>query len=228
MNTQEIKPLFMVVFFLLAQSCQLEKKEEKMNQLAIEDVSATQLTGINPYSLASKVYFISPSDSAEKWCKEYEPRNSWDLAMKVYTRPNPFRNDSLESVVFSTELSQLIKDTKQTEVASRKAILQSKAPTDKPLLIEGEIFTSLYEGYTKYYSIDTAYCSKNEARLPFVFENTNYKEKWIDTILLVYENKSWRFHDVLYGRKSQYSGLQERLKDFIQTGKEEQRQLQKK
>lgn len=228
MNTQEIKPLFMVVFFLLAQSCQLEKKEEKMNQLAIEDVSATQLTGINPYSLASKVYFISPSDSAEKWCKEYEPRNSWDLAMKVYARPNPFRNDSLDNNTFSTELAQLVKETKQTELISRKAILQSKAPTDKPLLIEGEIFSSLYEGYTKCYAIDTAYCLKKQAKLPFIFENIHYKEKWMDTIVLVYENNSLKFHDVLYGRKSQYSGLQERLKDFIQTGKEEQRQLQKK
>lgn len=228
MNTQEIKQLFMVVFFLLAQSCQLEKKEEKMNQVAIEDVSATQLTGINPYSLASKVYFISPSDSAEHWCNEYEPRNSWDVAMKVYARPNPFRNDSLDNNSFSTELAQLMKETKQTELVSRKAILQSKAPTDKPLLIEGEIFSSLYEGYTKCYSIDTAYCLKKQAKLPFIFENTHYKEKWMDTIVLVYENNSWKFHDVLYGRKSQYSALQQRLKDFIQTGKEEQRQLQKK
>lgn len=228
MTTQVIKRLLVAVFFLLAQSCQSEKKEEELNKVAIDDVTATQLTGINPYNLASKVYFISPKDSAESWCNEYQCGKIWDIAMKVYSRPNPFRNDSLDNNTFSTELAQLVKETKQTELVSRKAILQSKAPTDKPLLIEGEIFSSLYEGYTKCYAIDTAYCLKKQAKLPFIFENIHYKEKWMDTIVLVYEYNSWKFHDVLYGRKSQYSGLQERLKDFIQTGKEEQRQLQKK
>ncbi len=234
MKIQTLKFFILVFFFLSLLSCQSKKKEEKLNVVSVENIEPPQLTKIYPYKTYNKVLKFSIEmgdsaliDSVEYFLSQYHFTESWEIAEKVFSRPNPFRNDSLEKNTFSSELTQLVKESKQTEVVSRKAILQSKAPTDKPLLIEGEIFTSLYEEYNKYVPADTAYCTKKEIKIPFAFENTHYKEKWTDTILLVHQNTSWYVHDVLYGRKSQYSSLQERLKAFIRAGQEEQRQFQK-
>jgi hypothetical protein len=71
-----------------------------------------------------------------------------DVVQKIYSAPNPFRNEKLDSSLFSKDLYQLITQSKDTEQKSREIIRMSKAPTDKPLLIEGEVFASLYEGYS--------------------------------------------------------------------------------
>jgi hypothetical protein len=234
MKIQTLTVFILVLFFLSLLSCQSKKKAEKLNVVSVENIEPPQLTKIHPYPISNKVFIFSIEmgvsgliDSVEYFLSQYHFPDSWEIAEKVFSRPNPFRNDSLENIAFSSELTQWVKESKQTEVVSRKAILQSKAPTDKPLLIEGEIFTSLFEEYNKYVPSDTAYCTMKEIKIPFAFENTHYKEKWTDTILLVHQNTSWYVHDVLYGRKSQYSSLQERLKAFIRAGQEEQRQLQK-
>ncbi|MCA6482643.1 MAG: hypothetical protein ACOVOY_11005 [Sediminibacterium sp.] len=227
------------VIFLMAAACHADKKQESKTTTndsitSIDSIPRPTLTDVatycSNYGYSENKYMIIPNvpaDSAVKLCMEYKYSFSWDVIPKVFARPNPFRNDALEKEIFSAELSQLVRETKATEKLSRESILQSKTPTDKPLLIEGEVFTSLYEGYTTYNRSDTGYFDYKKSKIPAFFENSHYKEKWVDTLVLSFDNDTWKFHDVIYGRKSQYPTLQGRLKDFIQAGKEEQLQLQK-
>lgn len=228
-------------FLLMAAGCQADKKQESKttsndsitsieSKTSIDSIPRPTLTDVATYCIAEKTYMISENvsvDSVVKLCDEYKYIFSWDVIPKVFARPNPFRNDILEMEIFSAQLSQLVRETKATEKLSRESILRSKNPTDKPLLIEGEVFTSLYEGYTNYNRSDTGYFDYKKSKIPTFFENSHYKEKWVDTLVLSFENDTWKFHDVIYGRKSQYPTLQGRLKDFIRAGKEEQLQLQK-
>ena len=233
------------VIFLMAAACHADKKQESKttandsitsieNKTSIDSIPRPTLTDVSTYCYGNgygeKVYMIIPNvpnDTAVKLCVEYKYSFSWDVIPKVFALPNPFRNDALEKEIFSAQLSQLVRETKATEKLSRESILRSKTPTDKPLLIEGEVFTSLYEGYTNYNRSDTGYFDYKKSKIPAFFENSHYKEKWVDTLVLSFENDTWKFHDVIYGRKSQYPTLQGRLKDFIREGKEEQLQLQK-
>ncbi|MFN5225414.1 MAG: hypothetical protein ACK54Y_09795 [Bacteroidota bacterium] len=230
-NLKNLTTLVGVLIFSFG--CQ-PKKEEKSDKMKVEEIGAARLTG---EASNCKVIYIcdtfpmhpnSTDTSAHEHFDTYECRKSWDIVDQVFQQPNPFRSDSLDSRVLSTALHQLIIQSKETEKQSREQIRKSKYPTDKPLLIEGEVFTSLYEGYTGFKSREEGYFSKKGGKLTYDFENSNYHQKWTDTILLILENKTWKLDNVVYGKKTQHKSLKETLENFIQAGKEEQKQMQKK
>jgi succinate dehydrogenase flavin-adding protein (antitoxin of CptAB toxin-antitoxin module) len=127
----------------------------------------------------------------------------------------------------SAELYRLILEAKATEKLSRESILKSSAPTDKPLLIEGEQFCGLDEGFTGY-SLENNYSFIEHAFTAFInFENTHYKEKWTDNFHFIKETDGWKLHDIVYGTKKSPKSLKQVLVEFILAGKAEQKQLQK-
>ena len=144
-----------------------------------------------------------------------------ELIQKIYATPNPFRNESLDSSLFSGRLYQLIIAAKETEKRSRESILKSKTPTDKPILIEGEIFASLYEGYTGWKIVG----KKENADTVWVnvaFTHSEYQQTWEDQIVCIREKDKWKFDNVLYGKPAHLPTLQQVLTACIETGKQEQ------
>ena len=144
-----------------------------------------------------------------------------DVVQKIYSAPNPFRNEKLDSSLFSKDLYQLITQSKDTEQKSREIIRMSKAPTDKPLLIEGEVFASLYEGYSSFKVLNTELV-KDTALLSVEFTNQSYQQVWTDKVRLIAVAGSWKLDNVVYGKASSQLDLQQLLRAFVAAGQQEQ------
>lgn len=79
-----------------------------------------------------------------------------------------------------------------------------KFPTDKPPFIEGDMFTSIFEGANRF-TLESMKVNgeKAQARLHFYHDQTAQKDKagWRDTVLLQQKNQQWRITDIRYGGK---------------------------
>jgi hypothetical protein len=134
----------------------------------------------------------------------------------VYSKPFPYETIGGDSILFSRELAGLMQRAKEVESSDAERVMRSDAPTDKPLLIEGEIFASLYEGYTSFEVKDVQF-SGDSARVVVDFTNKNYKEQWADTVILLKQG-AWKVDDVRYADKYE-PGLKVLLGGFVAKGK---------
>ena len=94
--------------------------------------------------------------------------------------------------------------------------LKAIASSDKPLMIEGDIFTNLYEGYTQYKIVNTT-VEEQKAYVTILFTNKNYDNiSWIDTVFLIKEKLVWKIDNVFYADKLKKTAasLQIQLKNW--------------
>ncbi len=144
-------------------------------------------------------------------CNDKKDKNEITKTINsIYLKPNPYTNKLLNTHVFSTELNDLIEKSRLVEEMDRARIKHSEYPNDKPLLIEGEIFTSVYEGYSSYL-IKDIHIDNNKARAIVSFSNGYYQLNWKDTIDLIQEN-GWKMDNVEFSGKS---NLKATLYSFI-------------
>jgi len=123
-------------------------------------------------------------------------------------------HNSAKTSLLSANLSKLLSGTIKKEKASEEAILKSTHPNDKPDLIEGDIFSSLYEGPTSV-SVEKIKIDGDTASVTANFKNATYKTSWQDEILLIKE-KSWKIDNIIYKGESPIgSDAKKVLKDFI-------------
>jgi len=154
-------------------------------------------------------------------CSQKPAESPADVVQKIFSAPNPFRNEKLDSSLFSKDLYQLITQSKDTEQKSRETIRMSKAPTDKPLLIEGEVFASLYEGYSSFKVLNSELV-KDTALLSVEFSNQSYQQVWTDKVRLIFVGGSWKLDNVVYNKASSQPDLQQLLRAFVAAGQQEQ------
>ena len=121
-----------------------------------------------------------------------------------------------DTSLLSKQLSHLIARAKEVEELDLERVRNSEYPTDKPLLIEGEIFTSIYEGYTSL-KVEKVEVENTSARAVVNFTNEGYKLNWSDTLLLTNEN-GWKLDDVKYNKDG--GNLQKTLTEFNSNYKE--------
>jgi hypothetical protein len=99
--------------------------------------------------------------------------------------------------MLSASLAGLIDKALEKEAASAEKIKASKS-TDKPDIIEGDIFTSLNEGYTGFKIGDTK-IESDKALVTVEFTNKNYNHTtWKDDVVLIKENGAWKIDNVNY------------------------------
>jgi len=154
-------------------------------------------------------------------CSQKPAQSPADVIQKIFSAPNPFRNEKLDSSLFSKDLYQLITQSKDTEQKSRETIRMSKAPTDKPLLIEGEVFASVYEGYSSFKVLNSELV-KDTALLSVEFSNQSYQQVWTDQVRLIFVGGSWKLDNVIYSKASSQPDLQQLLRAFVAAGQQEQ------
>lgn len=101
--------------------------------------------------------------------------------------------------LLSKSFGQKIDQASAKQAASAEE-LKAMGSTDKPLMIEGDIYTSLYEGATSHETekIDKA---NGQLKATVQFNNESYKQKWSDTVVLIKEAGSWKIDNVLYTAK---------------------------
>lgn len=116
--------------------------------------------------------------------------------------------------LISPDLAQLIDKAIAKEKLEVSKVAKSDSPSDKPLLIEGDVFTSLYEGQDGY-KIDSIKIDGNKATATVKFTNTKFNENWIDKILLVKEER-WYIDNVLFkGDRAELPDTKAVLQNFI-------------
>ena len=134
---------------------------------------------------------------------------------RFYSNYKPGDYRVADKTLLSKDLNEKIiaATLKQSEDAAR---LKSIGSTDKPLMIEGDIYTSLAEGATGYeilqsFAIDELV--KSEVR----FNNMNYNLTWTDTIILKKEEGAWKIADILYtSKQGGAKGTNDVLSVFLQ------------
>lgn len=99
--------------------------------------------------------------------------------------------------MLSASLAGLIDKALEKEAASAEKIKAAKS-TDKPAMIEGDIFTSLNEGYTGFKIGDTK-IEGDRAIVTVEFTNKDYNNTtWKDDVVLIKENSAWKIDNVNY------------------------------
>lgn len=113
----------------------------------------------------------------------------------------------------SEALSRDISAAKEHEKMSAARMKASATPTDKPDILEGDVFCGLYEGYTGF-AIAGVRSERDKTVVSVGFTNSAYRTNWVDEVVLV-DQAGWKFDDVLYGvRQTPGFGLREVLRNF--------------
>ncbi len=131
---------------------------------------------------------------------------------QLYSKQEGIYSKPLDNSLFSNELAKKIKNVQDLIKTDEERIKNSSSPTDKPIMFEGNAFTSLTEGFTKY-TIKEILIKDNkaEAIVEFQYNYSTPKEIWTDKVNLVNEN-GWKIDNIRFSVKiAGYKDLKERL-----------------
>jgi hypothetical protein len=142
-----------------------------------------------------------------------EPPGAGDVVGSFFgTYRGNFREANM--ALLTASLAAAIESAEDVEQRSRVAVKASDFPTDKPLILEGELFSGLYEGFTSYQVVSEA-LDGDRTTVDVLFTNQHYDISWTDRVELVREDGEWRIDDVRYlDKKTAALGLRDVLRDF--------------
>ncbi|SMC32948.1 DUF3828 domain-containing protein [Chryseobacterium sp. YR221] len=129
----------------------------------------------------------------------------------VYNQPIP---DDL----FSPDLKKTLQNAINASKADIEKVKKSDHPDEKPLIFEGAIFSSLYEGYTAYkiQSMDIHNASA-QVLVRFEYNMTSPTVSWTDTIHLVERDGSWKIDNITFDSIGNSKDLKTIMKEFVQS-----------
>ncbi|MFS4472507.1 hypothetical protein [Chryseobacterium sp. T20] len=131
----------------------------------------------------------------------------------IYNKPIP---DSL----FSQDLKKVLDNAINASKADIERVKKSDHPDEKPLIFEGAIFSSLYEGFTSYTIKSVKIQDKTaEALVSFEYDMGSPKETWMDTVHLIHTEKGWRVDNVTFDKIGNSKDLKARLTEFVESTK---------
>ncbi|MBB6330425.1 hypothetical protein HNP24_001375 [Chryseobacterium sediminis] len=131
----------------------------------------------------------------------------------IYNQPIP---DSL----FSPDLKKVLDKAIDASKADIEKVKKSDHPDEKPLIFEGAIFSSLYEGFTSYKIKSIKIQDKTaEALVVFEYNMASPKVIWMDTVHLINTEKGWRIDNVTFDKIGNSKDLKARLTEFVQSTK---------
>lgn len=131
-------------------------------------------------------------------------------------------NKPISNDLFSPELKKTLETAINASKADIEKVKNCDHPDEKPLIFEGAIFSSLYEGYNGYSikSIDV-HGQTAEALVQFEYNMTSPKVLWKDKIQLIDSDKGWKIDNIVFDKKVNNSqDLKTSLKEFIQYSKQ--------
>ncbi|SDI91808.1 DUF3828 domain-containing protein [Chryseobacterium jejuense] len=131
-------------------------------------------------------------------------------------------NQPISNDLFSPELKKTLETAINASKADIEKVKNSDHPDEKPLIFEGAIFSSLYEGYTGYTIKSIRIHDKTaEALVQFEYNTAFPKESWTDVIQLIDTDKGWKIDNIIFDKKANHSkDLKTSLTDFIQYTKQ--------
>jgi hypothetical protein len=147
-----------------------------------------------------------------------------DAAISFYRNYSGLRETGgLSGIPDEAQLAQLAPSITAELRALFGAVLREQArcakqsPGDKPSWIEGDIFSSNFEGFTSFSAASSK--SQKDARevvVRFTYAEGKYRVKWSDTLVLRNEAGRWLVDDIFYrGRFAFTSGFGKNLKSSL-------------
>lgn len=130
-----------------------------------------------------------------------------------------YRQDSYQEIdrrLFSDKLTVLLDQATEREKKEFDIVLNSDYPTDKPFMMDFDVFTSLTEGADSIRILQTT-IKADTAWVNVLFGNSGYNSKveWNDQLVLI-KNTDWKLDNVIYGAENmEVKNLQELLEDYI-------------
>lgn len=132
-------------------------------------------------------------------------------------------NQPISDDLFSPELKKVLETAINASKTDIEKVKNSDHPDEKPLIFEGAIFSSLYEGYNGY-SIKSINLHDKTAEVLVQFEYNMVSPKvlWTDKIHFVnIANTGWRIDNITFDKKfSNSEDLKTSLTDFVQYSKQ--------
>jgi hypothetical protein len=115
--------------------------------------------------------------------------------------------------LLSRSLMAALQSAIEGEKLSAARVKASDFPNDKPQILEGEIFSGLYEGFTGF-ETGPENVTDGQALVEVRFRNEHYGVDWTDEVVLIDED-GWKIDDIRYtGKKAGLLSLREVLQDF--------------
>ncbi|MFN1216245.1 hypothetical protein ACKW6Q_04580 [Chryseobacterium kwangjuense] len=129
----------------------------------------------------------------------------------------PFSDD-----LFSPELKKALEHAINASKEDIEKVKNSDHPDEKPLLFEGAVFSSLYEGYSSYtiksVKIDPSGTSA-DANVHFEYTSSPPKVIWTDKIHLINNGKGWRIDNIRFDSIGNAKDLKANLREFAESKK---------
>jgi hypothetical protein len=147
--------------------------------------------------------------------QEISVRNA---VLAFYQMSKGGRNREMEASLISEELHALLQLAKAMEGRSAREIKVSDHPTDKPLLLEGALFTPDYEGFSRLVSIENIRQEKGAylADVKLIYDHATPPYAWTDTAVIILEDERWKVDDVLFhdSTSSETNSVKQNLRNF--------------
>jgi len=120
----------------------------------------------------------------------------------------------VDKSLLSKELVFLINKATKIEELDMKWLKNCEFPSEKPVLLEGDIFTSVYEGQTGFKILDIK-IKDNKATVLIELKNNLKKIPWQDEMQLIDQN-GWKIDNVIFKNiHPDIGSTQALLKGFI-------------
>ncbi|WP_050020871.1 MULTISPECIES: hypothetical protein [Chryseobacterium] len=127
-------------------------------------------------------------------------------------------NQPIADDLFTPDLKKIVENAINASKADIEKVKNSTHPDEKPLIFEGAIFSSLYEGYTGYKirSIDM-HNKTASAFVQFEYNQTTPKLLWTDKVHLINTDKGWRIDNIIFDTIGNSKDLKATLTDFAKS-----------
>lgn len=136
-------------------------------------------------------------------CRGNRPASASDVVIQFYTMKEATGMSGAPSPKELAALRPFITDSLAMMLAKADSVRSAdkkRAPDEKPAFVEGDLFSSLFEGPTAFV-VKPATDTTSPVRILVEFANTSQKPavKWTDTLIVQKQAGKWLVHDVRYG-----------------------------
>lgn len=141
-----------------------------------------------------------------------------ELYTKYGTSNEAVYKQPISDDIFSSDLKKKLEQAIGVSKADIEKVKNSDHPDEKPLIFEGAIFSSLYEGYTSYQIQSVKVNGKTaDALVRLEYDMASPKVSWVDTIHLIDSDKGWKVDNITFDSIGNSKDLKTRLTDFVKS-----------
>jgi|GEM_PF-526271 len=145
----------------------------------------------------------------------------YDLYIQYGKSNESIYNKPISQELFSPDLKNILENAVRASKADIERVKKSDHPDEKPLIFEGAIFSSLYEGYSGYQIQSITVKDKTaEAAVRFEYNMTSPKVLWTDKIHLVKHEHEWKIDNITFDRIGSSKDLKTQMTEFVKSAHE--------